>query len=520
MYKSFIIPAKEIARILSLSSLLLSIFISTTCGLQLTASTGGNVGSSSTTITYGSTVEDFANEHIGLNPSDGTLSNAFSGSGSLPSSSNSICDSSGNSAKVYRSVSGKAVTTRWSYDWSTYRTSSGVGASLSLTASNAYSINGGSSSSNKEGDNAQVDTYVGVSNSQATSQLTNYNTKAEASATQVSASQSFNSASSTGTTTVTDSSYNKENDQANVKTTVTATINAAGTINSYNGNSGAMKTSVSAQSHTDAKSASGSISVYSDVHNTKQANEGLSKPVSFGDGHFGIIRSSSLTADVASSAGTNNVLITVSGLPAGTQTAISLEPYSEYAKYYGGTDMSKTVWQALLNTGYATVRYTDSAASKDKFTGLDKYNVVLIKSHMNSNAIGLSTGTGSSSQVSYSELNYKNPPSHSLMLLAGCSSFKPDSSGNPSKLASAVAKANLDGGFKADVDTAWDQDYIGRIFQNMASGGPGGSKMTFSAAENEAWNSYRLTWCKSHRYSSNDPYIVRLNTYGNTGFML
>lgn len=70
-------------------AVLLTLFlisVALTSVLELSASTGGNDGSSSTNVVYGATVDDYANEHIGLNPEESTLSNAFSGSGSLPSS--------------------------------------------------------------------------------------------------------------------------------------------------------------------------------------------------------------------------------------------------------------------------------------------------------------------------------------------------------------------------------------------------------------------------------------------------
>ena len=70
-----------------LFALIFLISVSLTSGLELSASTVGNDGNSATHVVYGSTIDDYANEHIGLNPGDATLSNSFSGSGSLPSSS-------------------------------------------------------------------------------------------------------------------------------------------------------------------------------------------------------------------------------------------------------------------------------------------------------------------------------------------------------------------------------------------------------------------------------------------------
>ena len=181
-----------------LLTLIFLISVSMTSGLELSASTGGNEGSSSTMVVFGATVDDYANEHIGLSPEDGTLSNCFKGTGSLPYGSISKSDGNGNYAQVYRRISGKPIATEWSYDWKTYKTTSstagsGVGAWLSLTASNAYSISGGSYSSNREGYNAQVNTNIN-SNS-PTSSLTNYFAQSTASEKGVDAWQISDSAS-------------------------------------------------------------------------------------------------------------------------------------------------------------------------------------------------------------------------------------------------------------------------------------------------------------------------------------
>jgi hypothetical protein len=141
--------------------LIVLISISLTSGLELSASTGGSGGSSSTNVVYGATVDDYANEHIGLSPGDGTLTNAFSGSGSLPYGSISKSDTKGNSVTAYRSINGKPSYTAWRYDWGTNSPTSstagsGVGAWLRLDVANAYSLSGGSYGSNSEGDYAKT----------------------------------------------------------------------------------------------------------------------------------------------------------------------------------------------------------------------------------------------------------------------------------------------------------------------------------------------------------------------------
>ena len=117
--------------------MILFVSVSMAAGLELSASTGGNGDSSSTTMVYGATADDYASEHIGLNPEDGTLSKSFSGTGSLPYGAISIRDSKGNYASVSRSIYGKPKTTTWTYDWNTCHLSSttagtGVGVSMAV----------------------------------------------------------------------------------------------------------------------------------------------------------------------------------------------------------------------------------------------------------------------------------------------------------------------------------------------------------------------------------------------------
>jgi hypothetical protein len=226
-----------------LFALIFLISVSLTSGLKLSASTGGNHGSSSTHVFYGSTIDDYANEHIGLNPGDGTLFNSFSGSGSLPSSSISKRDAKGNYVYVSRSVSGKSRTTTWNYDWSTYTPTSstagsGVGATLTLTANNAYSISGRGYASNKEGDIASAYTNVGSSSPYTTSSISNYYVNPTAFTDEARAYQSADSAASTGSITVTGYSNNAEKDYT------TATISTTkGTISSPTTNVISAKTS-------------------------------------------------------------------------------------------------------------------------------------------------------------------------------------------------------------------------------------------------------------------------------------
>jgi len=193
------------------------ISVSLTSGLQLTASTGGNDGSSSTTVLYGATVNDYANENIGLNPTTSTLAKSGSGTGNLPFSSLSLTDANGNSVSVSRSVYGTSAATTWSYDWWTYYPYSatagyGVGAWLKLTSSNAYQVYGKGYSSSSEGDVAYAYMQVGSSYPSTASSLIGYNVNPTAFTNEARVYQSAISATSTGPITAYGYSNNKEND--------------------------------------------------------------------------------------------------------------------------------------------------------------------------------------------------------------------------------------------------------------------------------------------------------------------
>lgn len=186
---------RELFRIFVFLSLIVLSIVSLTPGLELSASTGGNGGSSSTNVRYGATVDDYANEHIQLNPEDGTLSNAFSGMGSLPLGSLTAQDS-GNRATVSRSVVGKPGYTTWSYDWGTSNSNGAYAWIENMNVQNAYSITGAATASNLEGDSAV--TQMSISSPRPTvftASLSNYYASATATPTQATASQGADSAS-------------------------------------------------------------------------------------------------------------------------------------------------------------------------------------------------------------------------------------------------------------------------------------------------------------------------------------
>ena len=197
-------------------TLALIISVSLTSGMQLSASTGNNGGSSSTTVVYGATLKDYANQDLALNPNSKTLATSISGSGSLPFSSLSASDANGNSVSVARSVNGVSGITTWNYEWLTYKPYSatagyGVGAYMALTASKAYQIYCRGTASNLEGDAAKAYMQVGTTGS-LTSSLTAYSVNPTAFTDGVRVYQNAISASSATPITVYGASSNKDGD--------------------------------------------------------------------------------------------------------------------------------------------------------------------------------------------------------------------------------------------------------------------------------------------------------------------
>jgi hypothetical protein len=128
---------------------------------------------------------------------------------------------------------------------------------------------------------------------------------------------------------------------------------------------------------------------------------------------------------------------------------------------------------------------------------------------MNDGAIGTSTDP---STIYAAELRYAKPSSKSMIILAGCDSF--GGYPEPSTLARAVRKADVRGGYEVSVYTAWNQDYMGKLFTLMAEG------MTIGDANNYIWETYRYTWAAEKGIDPNDLYMAKLRLYGNEDFKI
>ena len=224
------------------------------CATSITASDGTSVSVSNGGSVQGNTIVD-NNGASGmsmisgnlLNLKDNTLLDLADGShvavsacgnqlGMDPSIVNS--DTKGNYATAYYDYTPKSKLTSFSYNWNKYTptdsTGSGVGVLLSLTAMNAYSVDCGLSSGNKEGDHAQVDTYVGLSNPNPTSSLSNYYTYAYGCTDLVGAYQSANYAASTYPITIDGFSSNSGKGlAANANMVVSTGAIYSPTVNTY-----------------------------------------------------------------------------------------------------------------------------------------------------------------------------------------------------------------------------------------------------------------------------------------------
>jgi len=275
-------------------SLMLMLFlltcVSLTAGLELSASNGGSTGSSSTSVSYGATIQDYAIEHIELNPGDGVLSNTLSGSGDLPYSTIGTSDANGNSVFVCRSVYGKAGTTKWAYDWKTYGITSstagnGVGAWMSLTATNAYMIYGKGSASNAEGDAAEAYMTVGSvpgTGISATSSLSGYYVNPTAYSSEARVSQKATSASSAYNIKVSGYATNAEHDSANSYITLTkgtvsspkTSVYSGKTATRSNPSASLIVTSGTGTLYANATNAEGDVSLF----NLKVTNGKISNP--------------------------------------------------------------------------------------------------------------------------------------------------------------------------------------------------------------------------------------------------
>lgn len=201
--------------------------------------------------------------------------------------------------------------------------------------------------------------------------------------------------------------------------------------------------------------------------------------------------------------------------------AIILEPmytaFSNLAKDSYQSDAPETdgdaVYRYLLDSGYATWRYEDTAATEEHFQELNKFDVALIDSHMNSQVIALSTPSENSDEgqmVTYQDLKnwYTNPPDDALIVLNGCDSSGPISPYIYDRsLFGALTNADVVAGFPGTVYTGWSMNSVSEFFKYMYEN-PGSN---VADAQDYVWYDYRPAWQANH---FTGPYIQPLDLMG------
>ena len=206
------------------------------------------------------------------------------------------------------------------------------------------------------------------------------------------------------------------------------------------------------------------------------------------------------------------------------KNAIILEPmYTAFTKVAENPSESDApyetdgdaVFRYLVDSGYATWRYEDTAATKEHFQELNKFDFALIDSHMNSYAIALSTPSENPDEgqlVYASDIKnwYTNPLDDSFVVLNGCKSVGPNwpDIDDASLLGSFINNGgSLVGGFPGTAYTGWSMDSVSEFFKYMYEN-PGSDAIDANIHVN--WD-YRTDWEARH-YTG--PYVQPLCLMG------
>jgi hypothetical protein len=456
-----------------LVALIALIYVSIAFGLEIAASTG-NVGNcASTGIKLESTIKDYASEHIKLNPEGPEISNAFSGTGSLPLGYISKSDSKGNSVIAYRSVSGKSGVTSWNYDWNTYTPYSssagyGVGVWLRFNVNRAYSFAGGSNAKNKESDFASS-VAQGSSSGASESYLKNMYTCAYAFSNEVSSKLSADYGSAKKYLYFDSYSNNYEGEDVYHWIDAYGTSTETARIYYPSINALARKTYAGIYGYTSG--AYGSSAIFRTHAENKGKMIGHEGVYYTGGGEFGVKTTNGmkLSGSVLGQSDTKNINLRSSTNIPKYKTAYLLDPFrNEQAIRNGYKDWGYESFNSLMNKGYAVTYYRDSAVSHSLVGDIDDYYISAIKGHMGSNSIELSRAAEPDRTITGSELNSMFTKSNGLTLLSGCDSFKPNAN---SALANAIkGKSWLSGGYDYSVDSKGNNLYMSKFFSYLTNG--------------------------------------------------
>jgi len=453
-------------------ALIFLISVSLTSGLDLIASTGGNDGSSSTQVTYGATIDDYANEHIALNPTDGDISNTFYGSGSLPYGSISKTAQSGG-AKVteYRSVTGIPGVTTWNYDWKTWSPSStSAGTWLKFNVANAQYFTGGSYGSNLEGDYASTVASGSSPTGVGKSSVSNLYTETTAYTNHVFSKLSANYGTGANYIWFDASSSNKEGENTYHWTDAYGTTSRPAVIYKPYVDSYGSKTYAGVYGSTTG--AYGTSALFRTHVENKAKMYGHAGTYYSGGGDFGFKTTNyaQLKGSVLGKAYSSSLSLTPITNAASYRTALLLDPFrAELVGKYSLTNWGSAAFNALMNKGQAVTYYRDSAVTHSRVGTMDDYYVSAIEGHMSGNAIEITDAAESDRIVTGSELASmftKNP--RGLAIFAGCNSFNPKAT---SPIANAVKnKEWLSGGFTYSVDASGTSLYLSKFFNYLAGG--------------------------------------------------
>ena len=472
--------------------IIVSISASLASGLSLTASTEGNNGvRSSTHITYGATIDDFANQHIKINPEAGALSNDFSGTGDLPLDSIRIEDSKGNFATAWRMVSGKPGVTSWNYDWNTYipyssTAGSGVGVYLTLSVAKANSLWGGSAGSNSEGDYTSTmatgNSPTGVRGVSVNNMFTytdSFINEVHSSISANSGKANSNNGKGASDMTFHGFSLNTEGDNSWHTIDVYGTASYPGRIYNPYIEADAQKSYTDVSGTADT-SYGATADIISHAENLAQAYDPSSGSYNAGgSADFEAQKTKGnkfTTRTVEVTATGSSVIISPTGF---SKTALLLEPFKwEFGDLYG------TVGSALEKKGYAVTDYSNSGVSWNNVYQLGKSTVSLVDTHgvatedNNGNIIyefGLAISQDiPDHQKAWAQLQpYLMDPNdkgkNDLMILDGCGTFFK----NPYEQLSGrdvVKNAKVSGGFKNAVSISTDLIFMKKFFARLCAG--------------------------------------------------
>jgi hypothetical protein len=470
---------------LVLASIVL-IFLSVANGLEFGATTSSSDVVSATSVGYAATKDDFADQHVQLNTGEGTLSNAYAGTGSLSFGRNSISNTAyGTYADVERQIIGTGGQTFWFYDWGTSIPGTGqVRAWLNMDVQNAMYIYGQSYASNRYGytqNIARVD-----SGSSLSSSISNYAASAVATPTLATSTQSANLATGKD---VSFRSYASNNEGDYSRSELGATGTATNLGSAFRPSTNGQIASSSAYSYVSDPASRG-LKTYMKTFTQDRAlarEGGNAGNVYLGTGQFGVQKNNYnwLQGSSSGTATASNVYLSSSANVASNQKAYMLEPYKHWAvNHVGQIDALQYQFDKLMSKGWACTYYTDAAVTKSRVGEMDDYYFSTIIGHMNNGVIGISRA--GDSDVTAADLKSMITKSTGLIILNGCESFKPNSAGTRPLYEALKDKAWVSMGNVISVGVIDTGTYQKKFIDIMTDSSKSGSSRTASIANTAA----------------------------------